>query len=359
MYCRKDFLDLTPLERDRLANALNQLYAMGEWDKYATSHEDGWFSIHRGPEFLPWHRWFILRLEQELQAIDARVALPYWDWARPGADDLDIEPWRSFFGGRSNTGGRFDHWSYDRRADDGGNTLPEYDDLVAELDTGTYADFRAMEIGSHVPGHTWTGGDMSTRRSPADPLFFLHHCNVDRLWAIWQLNHAGVDQYTQDPSAGDDAAYAGAQDGVNDVMFGGLLGGATTPAAMLDHRALGYRYEEDPRLADEWLIAQGTTLVSGDATTIALGTPVVTFNDVPEGETTMRAIRFDIDGCSRLFFEVTAGPTGPFSLDDSGPFPFPSTAFPADALRIWLLFTGQTPDTTDSGLISVRAVDES
>ena len=358
MYCRKDFLDLTPLELDRLANALNDLYAIGEWEKYASSHEDGWFSIHRGQEFLPWHRWFVLRLEQELQAIDARVSIPYWDWARPGADDLDAEPWKSFFGGRSNTGGRFDHWSYERRSDDGGNSLPGYATLINELDRTTYADFRAIEIGSHVPGHTWTGGDMASPRSPIDPLFFLHHCNLDRLWAIWQLNNPGAAQFTEDSSAGDDGAYAGAQDGINDVMFGGTIGGATTPAAMLDHRALGYRYALDPLLADEWLISEGTTLISGDETTISLGTPAVNFNDVPEGETTMRAIRFDVDGCQRLFFEVTAGPTGPFSLDDSGPFPFPPSAFPGDDLRIWLLFTGQAPNTNANGLISVRVVDE-
>ena len=79
-------------------------------------------AAHRGPVFLPWHRWFILRLEQELQSIDARVSLPYWNWARPEARDLDAEPWKSFFGGRDNIGGRFDHWSYTRDGTDGGST---------------------------------------------------------------------------------------------------------------------------------------------------------------------------------------------------------------------------------------------
>jgi hypothetical protein len=359
MYCRKDFLDLTPLERNRLADALNELHGIGGYDKYPTSHEDGWFSIHRGPEFLPWHRWYLLRLEQELRSIDARVTLPYWDWTRPGAKDLEAEPWKSFFGGRDNTGGRFDHWSYTRAGDSGGNVLPSYGGVIAELDVGTYAAYRAEEIGSHVPAHNWTGGTMSDLDSPGDPLFFLHHCNVDRLWAIWQINHPppGTAQYTQDPSAADHPDYTGSKDGPDDPMFAGLLGGATTPAAVLDHRALGYRYADDPRLASEWAAAKPGTLVTGDPTAITLATTAVTFNDVPEGETTLRAIRFEVDGCQRLLFEVTAGPTGPFTLDDSGPYPFPPGPFATADLRIWLEFTGQAPGSTDSGLISVRAVD--
>jgi len=358
MHCRKDFLDLTPLELNRLGKAFNALWDLNRFQIYGPLHEDGWFSIHRGPEFLPWHRWYLLRLEQELQSIDSRVSLPYWNWARAGARDLDAEPWKSFFGGRNNTGGRFDTWTYTRDAESG--SLPGYAALVAELAQTTYAGFRAMEVSSHVPGHTWTGGTMNSRGSPGDPLFFLHHCNIDRLWAIWQLNHPapGVAQYTQDPSNADHPDYTGSKDGINDVMFAGVLGGGVTPATVLDHRVLGYRYPEDAPLAAQWQTDQGGTLISGDVTTISLSPPpVIEFNDVPEGDTTMRAVHFNVDGCKRLLFEVTNGPTGPFTLDDSGPFWHPPSDFPTADLRIWLLFTGQAPDTSDNGLISVRAID--
>ncbi len=40
----------------------------------------------------------------------------------------------------------------------------------------------------HDRVHVWVGGSMGdVFVSPKDPLFFLHHCNVDRLWAQWQL----------------------------------------------------------------------------------------------------------------------------------------------------------------------------
>ena len=44
--------------------------------------------------------------------------------------------------------------------------------------------------------HRWMAGHMETGASPNDPLFFLHHCNIDRLWAMWQMDgHAGAAGY--------------------------------------------------------------------------------------------------------------------------------------------------------------------
>ena len=34
------------------------------------------------------------------------------------------------------------------------------------------------------------GGTMDSSSSPADPLFWLHHANIDRLWVSWQQTHA-------------------------------------------------------------------------------------------------------------------------------------------------------------------------
>jgi Common central domain of tyrosinase len=40
--------------------------------------------------------------------------------------------------------------------------------------------------GLHNRVHVFVGGDMAPASSPNDPVFFLNHCNVDRLWAAWQ-----------------------------------------------------------------------------------------------------------------------------------------------------------------------------
>jgi tyrosinase len=80
---------------------------------------------------------------------------------------------------------------------------------------------------------------MSPSTSPNDPVFFLNHCNVDRIWEAWM----------QSPPAGHGRVYAPSQTEpttlkghrLNDSLSS-LLSGATTPATMLDV-TLSYTYD--------------------------------------------------------------------------------------------------------------------
>jgi tyrosinase len=42
-----------------------------------------------------------------------------------------------------------------------------------------------LERTPHDQVHVWISGNMRTLMSPLDPIFWLHHCNIDRLWAEW------------------------------------------------------------------------------------------------------------------------------------------------------------------------------
>ena len=351
MRCRKNFVDLTPVERERLADAFNDVFSRGVISSMADEHEDHFnHGIHRGPAFLPWHRHFLLRLEWELRQFDDRVSLPYWDWTRADSRDLDVEPWKSFFGGRPNTGGRFDHWNYTRRSHPNGNVLPSLNSVLAELGAGSFQAFRALECGSHVPGHTWTGETMAGGRSPEDPLFYLHHGNIDRLWAIWQLNHPApaFDQYSTATGGGCDQN-TGADVDLNTPMHGGA-----TPASMLNHVALGYVYHPDDLLLAAAQAAGNAGFISGDPLTVTLETPQVVFNDVPEGDTTHRAALFRIVGCGTLMFQAVIN-AGPFVLADPSPYSFPGSDFPTDQFRVWVQYTGQAPGTLDQGSMGIVA----
>jgi hypothetical protein len=58
-------------------------------------------------------------------------------------------------------------------------------------------DFRQFSEGLrnlwHNAIHGYVGGDMGDPNLAAyDPIFYPHHCNIDRIWAIWQVRN-GVD----------------------------------------------------------------------------------------------------------------------------------------------------------------------
>ncbi len=85
----------------------------------------------------------------------------------------------------------------------------------------------------HNRCHRWIGGDMVAGTSPNDPVFWLHHCNVDRIWADWQDRY-GVDNYA--PRSGGPQGH-----NLNDTLT--HLENPRSIASVLDIADLGYRYE--------------------------------------------------------------------------------------------------------------------
>lgn len=266
---------------------------------------------HQGPAFLPWHRQFILLFEGDLQAADKKlgndgsITLPYWDWTSETAPDAASNRlWADDFLGpdgdasdgqrvktgpfATNTTPGQENWiltvqdPMDNNAvnflqrsfgqDPQAPTLPTAAQLTNILRVTTYdsrpwdtnvlgtRSFRnvlegwvtikpaGQEPGLHNRVHVWVGGSMLPMSSPNDPIFFLNHCNVDRVWASWQALHPDVDQFP--PKNGE--AQAGHNrgdvmvpwDGRNDPRPGarGQLP-RVTPGDLLDLAQLGYGYD--------------------------------------------------------------------------------------------------------------------
>ncbi len=84
-------------------------------------------------------------------------------------------------------------------------------------------------------------GSMLPSSSPNDPVFFLHHCFVDKLWADWQRARALADPAGRPHYA----PLSGGPFGHNlhDPMYPWRRD--RTPYAVLDHKALGYEYDTD------------------------------------------------------------------------------------------------------------------
>lgn len=218
---RKNANTLTPGERDRFVAAFAQLNnrGAGPFTNFREMHTNvSSPQAHGAPGFLPWHRAYLLDLERELQAIDPSVALHYWrfDQASPNIFTRDFLGVSDAIGTvEFSATNPLQFWVTDgvpginRRPFFSTNSAPP--GLRTEAQTialgATYTLFRVMEGNPHGSAHTSFGGSISSIGTAArDPLFFLLHCNVDRLWAKWQrqngrFNSTQAASYDNTPSA--------------------------------------------------------------------------------------------------------------------------------------------------------------
>mmetsp|Transcript_6339 Transcript_6339/g.19217 ORF Transcript_6339/g.19217 Transcript_6339/m.19217 type:complete len:696 (-) Transcript_6339:220-2307(-) len=100
LYVRREVRDLTATQRDAYLRALGAVFSSDE-ERERMAHASGYRSIahiarrhvvgasarsgdqlHDGLGFLPQHMALSNEFEKALQAVDARVALPYWDFTR-------------------------------------------------------------------------------------------------------------------------------------------------------------------------------------------------------------------------------------------------------------------------------------
>lgn len=244
----------------------------------ASPNPEGRNAAHRGPVFLPWHRFMLRQLELNLQRVlgDQTFGLPYWDWAADGQlrqrDQLKSPLWAPTGIGGSGTPittGPFvfkpaDPASFRVRVatDSNGDVVQVNRGLERELAAGvstlpnkratadalkptrydtppwtvSSTEFRNRlegwnpRLGLHNRVHVWVGGDMSPASSPNDPVFFLNHCNVDRIWEAWMQKRGR----TYLP--GDDASSDLKGHRLHDDLSS-LISAPTTPAAVLDSTA--------------------------------------------------------------------------------------------------------------------------
>lgn len=210
---RKNANTLLPRERDRFLEALARLNAGGTglYQDFRDMHVGASDAEeHRGPQFLPWHRTYLLDLERELQAIDPAVSLHYWRFDEPApnifrsdfmgataqvslfnpARDVVFDPGHPL-GGWITDGvpgirrsALFDTQTSAAPGRPGFPVLSE----AATLALGDfYFAFAQMEGSPHGAAHvSFIGSISSISTAVKDPLFFMLHANVDRLWALWQ-----------------------------------------------------------------------------------------------------------------------------------------------------------------------------
>lgn len=96
--------------------------------------------------------------------------------------------------------------------------------------------------------------------------------------------------------------------------------------------------------------------VSRAAWTIDLVTEAVEFIDIPEGETTYRAVRLDVHSLYASTFSTPGAPGAPFTMPIGQTEQLTGTASygTVQEAYLWVAFTGGTPGTSATGSITVR-----
>jgi tyrosinase len=165
---------------------------------------------HGSSFFLPWHRMYILRFERIVAKLIARLggpadwALPYWDYSNPDNRRLP----EAFRREHLPDGSPNPLYVEERNAlANAGEVVlgPKDVDLrvclTAEGDTsptgffggpnaGHYGQaFGRLELTPHNAVHRQVGAGGGYMEDPdraaLDPIFWLHHANIDRLWEVW------------------------------------------------------------------------------------------------------------------------------------------------------------------------------
>jgi tyrosinase len=147
------------------------------WTYWVNVHKN--FCPHKVAYFLAWHRGFLYRLEAQLRKVsgNASLVIPYWDYCSeplmPAAFTDSTSP--LYISNRAGT--------------DVTNALSlnPFADTIINFQRGlTYAFEPTLESLPHNPVHNLIGGPMgSVTISPVDPIFWVHHANIDRLWCAW------------------------------------------------------------------------------------------------------------------------------------------------------------------------------
>ncbi|KAF7364338.1 Tyrosinase central domain-containing protein [Mycena sanguinolenta] len=216
--------------------------AKTRFDDFAAVHVVSAGAIHHVGHFLPWHRRFLHVHEIALrEECGFEGALPYWDWSLDvasgrslsespvfdpvygfGGNGLDIADYNGSFenhtlmvaagwvapgaGGGCVTDGPFaefmlsvgpglnitDH-CLSRAINDNMQKFLSPARVAELMPLTTFEEFRIEIEGTpvtktfrvHDGGHIAVGGDMQRFSSPNDPLFYLHHAFLDKIWWDW------------------------------------------------------------------------------------------------------------------------------------------------------------------------------
>lgn len=376
---RRNIKDVDPSERAALRDAfleLNRRFFPGLRSDAVTGHVSWWFKqdeihqathVHQGPEFLPWHREVVNRLEAMLRQVNPQLSMHYWDWTEDprslananlgggllGTLNLFTANFMGFGGSSSSpigppwqnavapflSDGLYVPGASPSRDGAGGTpadppdqvrrsvvgspaSISDDNAILAALD---YADMRNLLEPVHDAMHGFVrmGGQHISFR---DPFVFLLHSGVDRLFAQWQANPAGP---AYPARLMGDTVYGSETD--LDVPVGA---GIQNVSHLVEPWSTGHSFDQfgvehfsRPWYAPDnqgqphnYKVPSIVTPPCYDTLPVVIrkikptGTDPLRFFNVPSGKTTARALRLEIRSCTAVHIDAVLTGDPAFSL---------------------------------------------
>ncbi len=209
---RKNHLEMTPSEKSTYRNAvIARRDVLIERANHHSTHFNS--EIHtrgnpiNGTQFLPWHRLFIVDLEQSLRSSGVsnadKITIPYWDWTIE--NNVSNITWDDFgFLDLPTLNNNSFNITRGSMTGSGLATTSNLNSMLAlnsnlptsfELASNSSSFFSKRLEHWHNAGHNFIGGTMGGFTSPQDPVFYLHHNFVDKLWQDWEDKEDAVKSF--------------------------------------------------------------------------------------------------------------------------------------------------------------------
>ncbi|RYP91186.1 hypothetical protein DL770_002663 [Monosporascus sp. CRB-9-2] len=219
---RREWRNMSPADRRSFVTAIRCLMdkpttgiappARNRYEELVWVHQQMTANVHMAGSFLPWHRYYVHTFSRLLRnECGYRAPFPWWDETRDAGNFAASGLFTSeYFGSLPqavngqgtciNDGafaGKLLHIGPGSSNVERCLSRGERRDLTAQVNTNfvntcnsrtAYAAMReCSEYGPHAYGHNGIGPVMAeVAGSPGDPVFFMHHAFVDRMWKVWQ-----------------------------------------------------------------------------------------------------------------------------------------------------------------------------
>ena len=182
---KTEVIRLLPPDKQELAEAVWNGCQAHPYDPSDPEHYQQWY-------FLPWHRLMLAQFEGVIREVlhDEDFTLPYWNPVTGNPGDFCVpaafrQPGTTLYDGTRwpwvNGGERIDSLWRDWLNLDCLNET-----FYIDSPTGNLGFNPRLDLNPHFLTHIALGGNMADFATVGgDPMFYLHHNNLDRIWESW------------------------------------------------------------------------------------------------------------------------------------------------------------------------------